>query len=394
MKTQMKGSETRIPSSRLEGRERPAKECRAGGRPRPARGSALLTATITAVILCGAVCGCYRAVSATPPKPPAPVAVKAVRPKRGELTRSITLPAVVHAYQQATLYAKVAGYLRSIQVEPGDHVQAGALLADIEVPELLADRAKSKAEVAMTEAEFLRLERAHDQAADLVVQQVVDKARGNFEMAKANLEQVETLLHYARITAPFSGVITRRFVDPGAFIPAAASGSTSQNAALVTLADFSRVRIQVSVPEPEVPHITNGLPVNVSLAELPDRVFHGSVTRYAHALDELTRTMAVEIDLPNPQGELRPGMYAKVEVILEHKSDALRVPTAAVLTENSKDSVLTVVGGKTRKVAVTLGFKDGQMSEVLTGLNPGDAVVLAGNQPLSEGLAVAIEEVQ
>jgi membrane fusion protein, multidrug efflux system len=344
--------------------------------------------------LAGLLSGCTRAVSEPAPKPPPPTSVRVAHPRRGELRRRIVLPANVRAYQQATLYAKVAGYLKAITVDKGDRVHEGQLLADLEVPELLADQAKYRAEVAMTEVDYHRVDAAHKQAPDLVVQQVVDKARGTYEMAKANLARVETLLRYTRITAPFSGVITKRFVDPGAFIPTATSSSTSQSAALVTIADFSRVRVQVPVPEPEVPLIINGLPVQVSVEELPGRLFAGTVTRYANALDEATKTMLLEVDIANPREELRPGMYAKVEILIEHRVNALTVPANAVFLEDSKPSVFTVVAGKARKVPVTLGLTDAGAAEVLTGLEPGQAVILAGAPALSDGQAVAVEEVR
>src|SRR5262249_15467518 len=155
----------------------------------------------------------------------------------------------IKPYQEATLYAKVAGYLKTISVDKGDQVKAGALLAEIEVPELIAERGRYRAEVEVTGIDYKRLSESQKKAPDLVVPQTVDDARGKWDVAKAELERVETLLNYSRITAPFSGVITRRFVDPGAFIPAATSGSTAQSSALMTLTDFNRVRLQVAVPE-------------------------------------------------------------------------------------------------------------------------------------------------
>src|SRR5207249_1249969 len=137
------------------------------------------------------------------------------------------------------------------------------------------------------------------------------------------LERTDTLLGFTKIVAPFSGVITRRMVDPGAFIPAATSGSAAQNAALFTLMDFSRVRVQGAVPEPEVPFIKNELPVKVSLEELPGTVFDGQITRFSQALDDATRTMLVEVELPNPKSLLRPGMYAHLRITVERKPDAL-----------------------------------------------------------------------
>jgi len=191
--------------------------------------------------------GCNRRGSG----PPAELEVRVVRPHNGGIGRTVTLPGNVLAYQQATLYAKVAGYLKTITVDKGDHVKQGDLLADIEVPELIADRSKFKADLEVMEIDYRRNVEARKKAPELVVAQTVDDAKGKYEIARAELERIDTLLGYARITAPFSGVITKRFVDPGAFIPAATSGSSADTAAIVTLADFDTVRIQVAVAEQE-----------------------------------------------------------------------------------------------------------------------------------------------
>ena len=171
--------------------------------------------------------GCWKFQSG-----PAPVNVQTSQPRRGPIARKITLPAEVAPYQQATLYAKVAGYLKSISVDKGDVVKQGDLLAEIEVPELLADKAKFAAEVQVAEIDYKRVQNAQKKAPDLVVPQTVDDAKGKFDVARANQERNDTLLGFTKITAPFSGIITRRLVDPGAFIPAASSGSAAQTAAL------------------------------------------------------------------------------------------------------------------------------------------------------------------
>src|SRR5437667_1203274 len=225
------------------------------------------------------LCGCGHGTAAsTAPKSEPPLEVKVTHPSRGEITRSITLPGEIKPYQAATLYAKVSGYLKSISVDKGDEVKEGALLAEIEVPELLADRAKYKAEIEVADLDYKRLSEAQKKAPDLVVPQTVDNAKGKLDVAKANLDRTETLLGFAKITAPFSWIVTRRMVDPAAFIPAATSGSAAQNAAIITLVDCSRVRVQVAVPELETSLITTGQPVGVTVDGLPGRSFDGKVT--------------------------------------------------------------------------------------------------------------------
>jgi RND family efflux transporter MFP subunit len=224
------------------------------------------------------------------------------------------------------------------------------------------------------------------------VPQTVDNAKGKFEIARANLERTETLLQFAKITAPFSGIVTKRMVDPGAFIPAATSGSAAQNAAIVTLMDFNKVRIQVAVPELEASLVAKGELVKVSVEGLPGQIFDGTITRFAYALDEATKTMLAEAELPNPKLELRPGMYATVKIGIERRQDALLAPVDALVTEKTGAFVFTVVDSRVRKVPVKIGFNDGTNFEIVSGLTPNQAVILNGKQTLNDGQTVKIAE--
>ena len=329
--------------------------------------------------------GCTDSATKPPEKASAPLAVKTTLPKRGDITRGIVLPGNVAANQQAALYAKVGGYLKTIRVDKGDAVKEGDLLAEIEVPELLADAARYKAEMEVAEIDYQRTVEAQKKAPDLVVAQAVDAARAKFDVARANQDHAQTLLSFCRITAPFSGVVTRRSVDPGAFIPAATSGSASATPALLTIMDSAIVRVQVAVPEPETPFIRNGLPVKLTIEELPGRVFNGTVTRYSHSLDEASKTMLVEIDLPNSDGRLLLGMYAIVKLGVETRTNAL-------LVEKAGSSVFKVTAGKAVKIPVKTGFNDGANVEILDALDASTPLILVGKQTLAGGQAVSITE--
>jgi len=338
------------------------------------------------------LCGCGPPATEAP-KASAPVTVQTILPKRGEIARDITLPTFrVLAVQEATLYAKVSGYLKTLAVDKGDPAKEGQLLAEIEVPELLADEKQYQVEAEVARTNYQRVAEARQKAPDLVVPQTVDDLRGQWEVAQAKLQRTQTLLQYSRITAPFSGITTARFVDPGAFIPAATAGSTPQTAALVTLMDYSRVRVQAFVPETEVPFIKDGTPARVTLEELPGKTFQGSVTRFAHALDPATKTMLTEVEMPNPDGQLRPGAYAKVQLEMERKQNALLLPVQAVLVEKAGTSVFTVTDGKAKKVPVKTGFNDGVSIEIGSGINPEQPVILLGKLTLNDGQAVTVSE--
>lgn len=323
---------------------------------------------------------------------PKPIEVKTATPTQGDIVRYITLPGSLKANQQATLYAKVPGYLKSLTVDKGDRVTAGQQLGEIEVPELAAEAAKHRAEIKVAEADFKRLENARKSAGDLVTAQAVDEASGRLEIAKANLQYTETLLRYSKLVAPFAGVVTMRYVDPGAFIPAATSGSSAQTAALVTIMDFNTIRAQVSVPELEASLVRVGQPVRLTLESFPGKVFEGTVARQSYALDEITRSLLVEADLPNPDLILRPGMYATIKVGVEKHTDVLLVPVAALVTEKSGASVFVAKDGKAKKTAIKAGFNDGTNVEVLSGLTGNEAVILVGKMTLTNDQPINVSE--
>ena len=345
-----------------------------------------------AVATLSLLCGCDRSPAPPPPKAAPPVAVHTGAVKKGEATRSITLPATVQPYQQASLYAKVGGYVKTVNVDKGDAVKSGEVLADIEVPELLADRARFKAEVEIAQLDYQRASAAQKKSPDLVLPQAVDTAKSVNDVARANLERTETLLGFAKISAPFDGIITKRLVDPGAFIPAATSGSPAANAALFTLMDFNRVRVQVPVPEPDAPSIKTGLPIKMTVEELGGAAFEGTVTRFAYALEDTTKTMLAEIEMPNPKHELRPGMYASVRIIVERRPDALLIPAAALVAEKTRSSVFTLEGTKAKRLTVKTGFNDGGWVEILEGLSLGQPVILVAKQTLADGQEVRVAE--
>ena len=348
----------------------------------------LLQLPLRAILLGVILCGCSRKTGESAAKPPEPIPVSVVRLHRGEITRSIALPGNVFALQSATLYAKIPGYLKTITVDKGDAVTQGEVLAQIEDPELLAEQPKFEAELEVAETNYARIQAAARKAPDLVMPETVDDARGQRDVARANLKRINDLLAYAQIVAPFSGIVTRRWVDPGAFIPAATSGSAANSAAVVTVMDFNRVRVDVAVPETEVPFVTTATPATITVEELPGREFTGNVTRFEYALDQTTKTMIAEIEIANPDCALRPGMYVTVKLRVERKIEALLAPVGAVLMEKIGSSVFTVDDGKAKKIPVQTGFNDDTNVEIVSGIQSGQAVILLGNQTLNNGQPV------
>jgi membrane fusion protein, multidrug efflux system len=384
---------------------------------------------IAAIVLLAGVLACPSSARAAEP-----VQLQFTTPARGTIHRYVVLPGTLKANQQATLQAKVPGYLKSIGVDIGDTVKRGQLIAEIEVPELLAELGKCraavdravaeinsanaeiaavKAELAASDIELQRLVSARQQAADLVVPKQVDDANARNAAAKASeiqaraaidlararkaeseadLKRVETLLAFAKVEAPFNGVVTARHVDPGAFIPAATSGSAARTAALVTVADFDTIRVEVPVPEIEAARVQTGQPVKVTVDSLGHRAFDGTVTRHAFALDEATRSLRVEADLRNADRALRPGMFATVRIGVERRDNALLVPAGAVLVEKAGASVFVFADGRAKKTPVKAGFNDGSHVEIISGLGGGERVLIFGKTPPADGAAVNASE--
>lgn len=336
------------------------------------------------ILLLGSLAGVAHAADPTP--------VKTAPVQRGEVIRYVTLPGTLKANQQATLYAKVAGYLTSVAVDKGDMVKPDQVLAVIEVPELIADMKKFEADAKVAETDLGRLLDAQKRAGDLVVPQMLDKARGAAEVARANMQRTQTLLDFAKITAPFGGLITQRFVDNGAFVPSATSGSSAQTAALLTIMDTTVLRAQAAMPELDAAFVAKGQPVKIALESMPGKTIDAQVSRVAGAIDESTRTMIVEADLPNAEGQLRAGSYATIKVGVERHAATLFVPVDALAMEKTAAFVFKVADGKAKKTAVTLGFNDGAKAEVLTGLNEGEPVILVGKATFTDGQPVAVTD--
>jgi membrane fusion protein (multidrug efflux system) len=328
------------------------------------------------------------ALSAAQPAPE----VQVTSPRRGDIHRFIALPGSLRANQQVTLHAKVAGYLRSIAVDRGDSVKAGQVLAELDLPELSAERARHEAEVAVARAEVGRVKAAQAKAPDLVTPQSVDAAAARLAVAEAALRQNAALLAYGRITAPFAGVVTSRHVDPGAFVPAATAGANPAAAAIVSLADYSVVRAVVAVPEAEAARVAVGQPVVLATDALSGRTFRGVVNRHSGSLDERTRTLAVEADLPNADGALRPGMYVNARIGVELHRDALLVPAAALVREKAAGFLFLLAEGKANRVPVKFGFNDGVSVEILEGIAANARVIIPGKATLASGQAVTSVE--
>jgi RND family efflux transporter MFP subunit len=221
----------------------------------------------------------------------------------------------------------------------------------------------------------------------------VRAADSTVRVAAARLARAEVLAGYTRLTAPFDGVITRRVFHPGAFIRSAADGTPVP---LLTAMRTDKMRVVIQVPDLDVPLVDVGDPATVVVDALKGREFKGSVARLGKSEDPTTRTMRVEVDLPNPDGLLVDGMYVRATINLQPPSDHLTVPAACVVghSEHGTGSVFVVRAGKTRRLTVTIGNDDGTSVEILAGVEPNDKVVIRPGATLNDGTAVVVANVR
>ena len=349
---------------------------------------------------------------------------------RCNLSNDITLTAEFIPYQEVDVMAKVAGYVRSIKVDIGDRVKEGQLLATLEIPEMQDDlnRAaaaieEATADLATARDELQRAESARDIAhlsysrildvskkePGLVPQQEVDEAHSHdlvanaqvsgakshitaseqrIRVAQAEQAHVKTLYQYAIITAPFTGVVTKRYADNGSLIQAGTASQT-QAMPLVRLSENGLLRLALPVPESAVPLVHLGEPVDVRVTVL-NRTFPGRVARFADKVDESTRTMKTEVDVPNPTLVLIPGMYAEVDLVTGQRKNALSVPVEAVDGSGDSARVFTVQpSGTIQIVAIRIGIQTAHQVEVRSGdLKEGDLVVVGLRSDLKDGKKV------
>jgi RND family efflux transporter MFP subunit len=349
------------------------------------------------------------------------------------LTQGLVLTAEFRPYQEIDVMAKVAGYIKQINVDVGDRVSQNQLLATLEVPEMQDDlrRAqaaydRSQADVKRASDELQRVHSSHDIAhlsferlsgvvakrPGLVAQQEIDDAHSKdlvseaqisgaqsardaaneqVKVNEAEMQKVKTLMEYTKVTAPFAGVVTKRYADTGSMIQA---GTASQTQAMpvVRLSQNNLLRLILPVPESQVPTVHIGQQVEVRVPTLK-RSFPGHVARFSDKLSLATRTMDTEVDVPNPSLVLIPGMYAEVNLTVAHQSSVLAIPVMAVDMdsggETSTGRVMVVTPTDRLEVRkIQLGLETANRVEVRSGLNEGDQVVLSGRSSLQPGQEV------
>lgn len=363
--------------------------------------------------------------------PAAPPTVSTSAAQTGSIANQLTVAGVFQPFQEIDVHGKVSGYIRHINVDIGDRVRQGQTLAVLEVPELEAEVAgaqagitqtqqniarlgsevaREKASYAAVHANYERLKEASDQQPGLVAQQELDDAlardqsaasqveaaksavaaaQGQLGVSRAENLRVSSMEHYATIVAPYSGVVTMRYADTGALIPAGTAEGLNQ--AVVRLAQSDVLRLRMPVPERDVPFVHEGSVVTVHV-QATGQQFPGTVVRFTRDVSNATRTMMTEVDIKNPDLTLTPGMYADVTFNLQQKDNALIIPASAVIQGDEPSVMLVDSSNRVQKRPVVLGISNGNSQEITSGLNPGDRVIIGGLSTLQPGEQVTPQE--
>jgi membrane fusion protein, multidrug efflux system len=297
-------------------------------------------------------------------------------------SRQLKIPASIHGFVETPIYAKVAGYLKTIKVDKGDRVTRGQVLAVLESPEL-----DHQVENARATYQLQKVTDDRNQMllrTGVVAQQTADDSRAAMLEAKEALNQLVATQAYEVMRAPFTGIITARNVDPGALVPQSTT-STTAIVPILLMATLTPLRIYADVPQSAAPFIKDGDQVTVTVQEYPARAFPGTVTRHPDALDAETRTMRVEVDLDNRDSALLPGMYAIVALSVSTPSGVPMVPDDALIFHGGKVLVPVVRNGRMHLAEVTLGYDNGVNVEVTSGISGSDVVAINAGQSAHEG---------
>ncbi len=324
--------------------------------------------------------------------------VSVMHPQGGAAQLSVTFPANLQGYIETPIYARTNGYIKRWLVDIGAHVTANQLLAEIETPEL--DQQLRQAEAAQAQAQA-NLDLARTTAAryqnllkvDGVSKQEVDQANGTLKADEANLnaaiatvDQLKQLQSFEKVTAPFAGTITARYIDIGSLIAA------GTNTLLFRLVETSTLRVYANVPETYSPDITPGVSADVEVPEVAGQKFPGKVVRTAGAIDPSTRTLLTEVHVPNPKGVLVPGEFGEVTFHLRSSRPTVVIPSNTLLFRAQGPQVALVQGdNKVHLRSIQLGRDLGNSLEVLSGLRPEDSVITNPSDSIIEGALVDVQ---
>ncbi len=297
-------------------------------------------------------------------------------------TREISLPGEIHGYYETPIYAKIPGYVKTMLVDKGSLVHTGQLVATIESPETDQQTRNAKATYEIAAITDRRYQALLQQ--QVIPQQDADQTHAQMLETYATWRSYVATQQYERVIAPFDGMITVRNLHPGALVGSTSASGTS-NPPIYEIATLKPLRVYLYLPQPLSPLVRDGDAAVVTVSEYPRRDFVGSITRHPAALDQSTRTMQVEVDLPNDDLALYPGMYANVTATIRGSKQSPRVPDQALIFSNEDVLVPVVRDNRIHLVKVELGLDDGINCEVLRGLEGDETIALGMGQTAHDG---------
>ncbi|MDE1889815.1 MAG: efflux RND transporter periplasmic adaptor subunit [Planctomycetota bacterium] len=323
------------------------------------------------------------------------ISVQVIKPVIQDLDIKLRYPVNIQAiYQANILPTALSGYLTEVNVDKGDYVEKGQRLASIDPTEeeekvKQVEEACRQAEASYKNTELTLKRYQEMRKKDFISQQDVDNAELSFEVAKTNWERAKAdlrahkvHLEYSTLEAPFSGYITMRYLDPGSMV------TPTSTPPILTLMKIDELRVQVNVVEQDIHYIRLHQKAEFSVDSFPGWVFQGEVSRFAHAVDPLSRTLLVEIDIHNSDLDLKPGMYGCLNLIVDKHPKSILLPAEAILSQESGSSVFTVEDGRVKRVSITTGYDDGNFLEVTQGLTGNESVILSGQDLVTDGTMV------
>lgn len=317
--------------------------------------------------------------------------VLVANPEQHQFNASLQISGTAKPNQQVKLFAMVSGMLGELSTDIGDFVKEGQVLATLENPDLVQQKAKAEADLNGKRSIYERLKNVYEKTPQLTTISEVEKAQAEYESARAILNGLISQVGFLQVKAPFSGIIVNRSFDKGATIQ---SGLNNSNAIpLFELQDLQPIRLQIEVPESDAVLVNKGTKTEINFPELPNGKFTAIVTRIAYGLNETTKTMKIEIDLPNTDLKIRPGMYAKVDVTRSGHKDALSIPNEAIGNIKGQSFVYIIRNGKAKKVEIKTGIRDDRFTELLTTeITLADKIVVQGKEFCSDGATVQTKE--
>jgi membrane fusion protein, multidrug efflux system len=376
----------------------------------------MMKTTILILTAASSACGTGTAPqqSAEPAGPPT---IETVRVVQQPVNVTLEMPGQLDPYETVAVYPKVTGFVRTIRVDRGSRVRSGELLAELDAPELLAQRAEAQSKLQAAEAQLAVARSKADgdkstydklKAAsttpgvvagnDLVLaqkaveadQSQIAAAQQTAEAARQAVQSITQMEGYLRVTAPFDGVVTERNVHPGTLVgPNSGPAATTP---MVRVEHNDRLRLVVPVPEAYTAGVTRGGTMTFTVPAYPDQTFSGMVARIAQAVDVKTRTMAVELDVMNGDGRLTPGAFCQVKWPVRRPAPSLFVPSGSVGSTSDRTFVIRIRDGKTEWVDVRTGLASGPLIEVFGDLHAGDAVAVRGTDEIKPGTAVRVKD--